>query len=264
MTLHGDTKTHQESPISNQFFLTSGSIIGAEHVRLGRNNQDGIALSVSDAAIVAVVTDGCSAGRYSEVGARLAATWLAEWSPLYLADDGAGIEARTEELAQGLTDYLRQIAFGLRPAPDALPHTVADLLLFGFIAVMVTADHTLIFGVGDGLYQVGDTLVSIDPGPDNAPPYVGYRLLRPGSINLSERRLSPRIHWSGDTASVHDLLIGSDGVADLEPADLSGFLTDPVYLKNPLLVQRKLNVLTRNRRLHDDTSLVVIRRRPNS
>ena len=47
--------------------MFSGTHIGREHVRIGRNNQDGVFTSPQ----VAVVTDGCSSQPQSEVGAQL-------------------------------------------------------------------------------------------------------------------------------------------------------------------------------------------------
>jgi len=71
------------SPWTNKFFVAAGTIIGREHVRLGKNNQDKVIVSVRDDSIVAVVTDGCGSGNSSEVGAALIATWLGTWLPLY-------------------------------------------------------------------------------------------------------------------------------------------------------------------------------------
>src|SRR3989344_5896211 len=58
---------------SDLFEIATGTIIGSEHKRLGKNNQDASHTTVSPEALIAVVTDGCSASRHSEVGANIGA-----------------------------------------------------------------------------------------------------------------------------------------------------------------------------------------------
>jgi len=59
--------------------IAAGSVTGRDHRRAARDGQDGFALLVSAKAnvVASVVTDGCSSGRTSEVGARLGAAWIA-------------------------------------------------------------------------------------------------------------------------------------------------------------------------------------------
>ena len=65
---------------------------------LHRNNQDGLAVRVEPRRIVAALCDGCSAGRSSEVGARLAASWVAVHLPRILDENPV---APAEQLAGG-------------------------------------------------------------------------------------------------------------------------------------------------------------------
>ena len=92
--------------ISTRFFATCGSVTGREHARLGRNNQDGVALAARDGLLVAVVTDGCSSGKWSEVGARLAARWLVEWTPHYLAPPRERVEREPSAISRQVSSAI--------------------------------------------------------------------------------------------------------------------------------------------------------------
>src|SRR5687767_12676541 len=83
------------------FHLTTASVLGREHARLFRNNQDGVAARVEDGIAVAVVTDGCGSGTSSEVGARLGARFLAQTLPGLVREVGVG-----PQLAERATDAL--------------------------------------------------------------------------------------------------------------------------------------------------------------
>jgi hypothetical protein len=249
---------------SAQFIVAAGSVQGREHARLQRNNQDGVAVSVTPERIVAVVSDGCGSGRSSEVGARLGAAWIAAQLPRFAdgAPDAATLGAR---LTDGLAGYLRLIADGLGGTPDVLH----DYLLFTFLAALVEPERTWVLGVGDGVVSVNGAASWLDAGPDNAPPYVAYRLL--GDPRLA---FVPCVHHAGPTVDLHTLAIGTDGLADLEArkgeplgdgqpqGGLAQLVDHPQHLVNPSLVHKRLCALgERHRRLRDDATLVVIRRR---
>ena len=181
--------------ISTRFFATCGSVTGREHARLGRNNQDGVALAARDGLLVAVVTDGCSSGKWSEVGARLAARWLAEWTPHYLARaTGAGRESDLRDLTTGLLRYLVVTGSRLSANEKSWMATLQDYFLFTFLVAVVTPAETLVFGIGDGVFSVNGRITIVDPGPDNAPPYVAYNLATRALPAIL--RVAPIVHCS--------------------------------------------------------------------
>lgn len=248
------------------FTLGHGSIAGREHLRISRNNQDAVALSRGERWLVAVVTDGCSAGAHSEVGARLGATWLANTIPHTL--DAAGEQADPADpslVAQwtsGLTAYLAAAHGCLRPTAQS-EHVAAltqlqELFLFGFLVAIVGTQRSAIVGLGDGLYAVNGVTRVLDPGPENAPAYLAYRLAK-GSL---ERPIDtePQVHFAGATADIDTLVIATDGAAELLGTDLRHFEQHPRYQQNPSLLQKQLRLLAGQRRLADDTSLVLLRR----
>ena len=249
---------NDKSLLADNWFVTAGSITGSEHLRLGRNNQDGVCIDVSERRLTAVVTDGCSMGRYSEVGARLGARWLASWIDAHLDLDGPP-DVALHELCEGLTDHLRLLLRGMRRAPGSDADLIADYLLFTFLVVTIDRRHARIFGVGDGFFAVNGAPTALDPGAGNAPPYIGYTLVEPDRLIDPPPTLSPVLHRVLPTCDVDSIVIGTDGLADLEPATLDALSADDRYLQNPMHLQRQLNVASR--RLADDTTAVIIRRR---
>jgi hypothetical protein len=235
---------NDEKSWSSRYVVAAGSVAGREHTRVRRNNQDGLAVRVEPERIIAAVCDGCSAGRSSEVGARLGAAWIVAHLPRILAED-PDERALPERLATDLVAYLRQIAAGLGGGPEVVHHH----LLFTILIALVEPERTLILGLGDGLYSVDGAEQQIDPGPDNAPPYLAYRLVDPE--RLEGASLEPlRVHVTVPRAE--SIWIATDGVAAVGLGELA---TNP---RNPSLLQKRLNVL--ERAFSDDATAISIRK----
>lgn len=221
----------------------TGSVVGREHVRLGKNNQDGVACATSldTGRTAVVVTDGCSSGAFSEIGARLGAAWLAR----IVARADRDLEPRAVAEA-AVARLCRALA--------ALEVPVADYLLFGFLCAAIDERRAFVFGVGDGVYAVDGEVTALDPGPDNAPPYAAYAL-----VGLEAP--PPTVHLSLPASDVRSLVVATDGALDL-PADegLARFASDEALARNPSLLEKRLRVLGERRRLlRDDTTVAVLR-----
>jgi hypothetical protein len=243
----------------SNFAAAVGSVVGREHVRLGCGGQDAGLVRVAGDRIVLVVADGCSSSASSEVGARLAAAWLAR----VLADEGAG--AGIASIRARLIDFVKRIATELA-GDGSLAGALNDYFLFGFLAAVVDAERAIVLGAGDGVIAVNDAVTAIDPGADNAPDYVAYAL-------LDGERGALRIHHDGPTCDVRSLVIATDGALDLmrradDPIDgarqggLEQFTGDARYAKNPSLLRKRLAVIgALHGRLPDDTTIAVLTRR---
>src|SRR4051812_15636000 len=121
---------------SARFALAAGSVTGRDHRRAERDGQDGHALVVSDDVVAAIVTDGCSSGRTSEIGARIGAAWLATLvaQEFRLRDPADAVSA----VARGLLVRLEVLARSLDARGDVNASRIDELLLFGFLAAVVT------------------------------------------------------------------------------------------------------------------------------
>ncbi|MBD2075714.1 protein phosphatase 2C domain-containing protein [Phormidium sp. FACHB-592] len=269
--------------MKNEFELVGGSVIGREHLRVGKNNQDAYSWNVSEAGAIAVVCDGCGSGMHSEVGANLGARMIVE--TLHRSLKG-GMCLEHEEfwqtIQQKLLNQLQQVAEHLG---GDQAQTVRDYLLFTSAGAVITPAITSIFTLGDGVIAVNDQVMQLGPFANNAPPYLAYGLLEGNvseSLPLKALQVLP-------TKQVQSMLLGSDGVSDLMEVaahalpgrsdvvgDIAQFWQDERYFRNPDQVRRRLALINRevtmlnpqsqqcSRQpglLPDDTTLIVIRRK---
>ena len=104
--------------------------IGRDHLRIGRNNQDG----VFTAPRVAVVTDGCSSQPHSEVGAQLGARFLGQW----LSAQSELTAELPHRATDALSGYLYQSVLALGPEVEPL---LERYFLFTFLAAVRVGDR---------------------------------------------------------------------------------------------------------------------------
>ncbi len=267
--------------MSGVFEVAAGSVAGRDHTALGRNNQDAYLVEEIPEAVLAVVTDGCGSGRFSEVGARLGARLTIQALRRRLPElETAGPEAALEAVRRDVVEDLGRLMSALGGVDEVL----ASHFLFTIVGAAITRELTVVFMLGDGVVGLNGRL-EVVTCPANAPPYLAYALAPPPG---EEPRF--RIAHALPTSEVTSVLVGTDGVADLLAASdrpipgqaaaagpLSQYWEEGRYFGNPALLARRLALLNRsaqrvdwsNRRvfrtqglLPDDTTLVVIRRRP--
>lgn len=197
-----------------------GTMRGREHVRLGINNQDAVCGCESNGALAVVVADGCGESPFSEVGSRLISRFVSQ-----RACDVADPEA----VVSALVDWLRKLSLGT--------DFIAEQLLSTFLCAVARDGEVTVFGIGDGLVHVDGVTRELSAGPDNAPPYVAYRLL-----DLDAPLV---VHQRGPAKRV---AIGTDGARGLDLASSFGWT-------NPHALQRRLNLTAG---LHDDCTLALL------
>jgi hypothetical protein len=156
--------------------------------------------------------------------------------------------------------------------------TLGDFFLFTIVGVVVTRTLALVFSLGDGLYVLNGSITRLGPFPDNTPPYLVYGLVESSLPPFFHDLLTFQVHALCPAAAVESVLIGTDGVADLQriadhPLPGSTELVGPLeqfwledrYFRNADLVRRRLaraNIRLDDAggELADDTTLVVLRR----
>lgn len=255
----------------NSFEYAIGSIIGRNHVLVGKNNQDAYRVVSNQKFIIAVVCDGCGSGKHSEVGAKLG-TRMVTNAIADLLNQGLAISEPDfwnilkSNLLQKLVDFMA-IANDVK---ESVMEFVNDYLLFTIVGLVITPSETVTFSMGDGAIAVNGKLTQIPAYPDNAPPYLAYGLYRPDAVSFEIRDRIP-------TPELKSILIATDGIDDLvKVEDINQFWQEDRYFKNPDAIRRKLAMLNReevkpdwNKRelikrsgaLSDDTTLLVIRKK---
>ena len=261
----------------------SGSVQGREHWLARRNNQDAVCVVAGADSLVAVVADGCGSAPHSEVGARLGAALLARALAARagcLTDGSAAAAAVGAALDEVLTS-LERLSGGRDAA--ALPW-VRDHLLATTLGVVITAERGIVFRLGDGVVGVNGDLAT-HAAPDNAPPYLAYRLVPSECCRLDPSAITPVVEWEGAAESLDSVIIATDGAGELRDgghdahATLRAWLADDRLFRHPAALGRRLTLLARDEQtidweaqhlrkrpglLRDDTTLFLLRRRADA
>ncbi len=269
--------------MKDKFELAAGSITGREHLRVGKNNQDGYYYISLDSATIAVVCDGCGSGIHSEVGAKVGSRLVAQ-AILNNLQDSLSPDF-WQQVYQDLLHKLKDMAVVLG---GELVETVREYLLFTIVGALITPTQTAIFAIGDGVFALNDQIIPLPSFPNNAPPYIAYGLIPDAVSNIQLSDCQFQIYRQLPTNEVNSILIGSDGVLDLmQVADkplpgkselvgeISQFWSD-AYFQNGDRIRRRLSLINNssikpdweqqclrreNGLLADDTTMVVIRRK---
>lgn len=279
--------------IQSEFQLAAGSVRGTDHVLSDKPNQDAFKSVVSKDHITAVVCDGCGSGKHSEVGAKIGVRMIVETiekllriQPTVLFDDSPP-NLFWERVRQ---DVLAQLRVLVNSMGGSLSQTVTDYFLFTIVGSLMTPNSVSIFSIGDGVFTVNGRVTPIGPFPDNEPPYLSYNLTGSKVSDKHPGLLNFKVHETLLTRDIQSVLIGCDGVGDLIEAEkkkipgknelagpISQFWENDQFFKNPDMVRRRLVIMNKPSQkidwkekkvcrekglLHDDTTLIVVRRTP--
>lgn len=277
------------------FQTAAGTITGRDHVQQLKNNQDGYSLFHTPNSIVGVVCDGCGSGDYSEVGARITARIVAynahtltnsyqELGPEFLSMLESVTLASLRSTAQQLGDSPQMRGESLTYSQGK---TVEDYLLCTVLGVVMTPKTVLVFFVGDGIVAVNGEIQVLEPNEGNSPDYLAYALT--GSARGSDA-WKLRTLCQIPTEELNSVLLATDGLEKIHwkpdtPMPVTGapvgslpqFWKNDAFFQNKDALRRKLFLMNRpNQRinwerktidsdpalLHDDTTVLVVRRKP--
>lgn len=269
------------------FELAGGSVVGRDHRVVPKNNQDAWYILTRGDVTVAAVCDGCGSGAHSEVGAAIGARVICQATINALQDDPSYLwEYVEKDLLGVLHNLAREMGSNYRK-------TVEDYFLFTIVGCLLTPRTITFFGLGDGTIVIdGGRSTAGGPYPDNAPPYLAYRLLNERRTRTDRTPIGffpDELHLdafaSYDPSSVGSFLIGCDGAGspglqDVCDSDrtlpgtetpvgpISQFWEDDRFFQNPVALSRRLKLIARDWPPHDpehgllgdDTTIVVGRR----
>lgn len=292
--MHNASTEKKSLDLRTDLKLSVGSIIGSNHldeVNLPKtNNQDAIELEISKEHAIIVVCDGCSGASNSEVGAKLLANVVLKAFKAHATSDKTADEILTAVQKTAL-EKLRYITSdlaifdysgtqSLAERDYARVETISRFFLATLIGAYCTPERCFIWGLGDGVYaynQDGVPHVKVIRSLNNAPSYLAYNLLNKWPKDIPHKRLSVYQEFKQIPECI---MVGSDGVEDLitlagrnfpgsqeKIPSLEELLTNKRYLESPKTINQLLKRIqagnTQSKRpLRDDTTLLVIGKRP--
>ncbi|TSC82144.1 MAG: hypothetical protein G01um101420_674 [Parcubacteria group bacterium Gr01-1014_20] len=277
--------------------VSGGSVIGKDHRRDGRNNQDAYFFKQGSGYAVALVADGCGSSRYSEVGSHIAVELVGS---LLLEQALRFFCGRKEEEVATMPrplpiwervrlDAVSNIRVLSNQMGPSLSKSVNDYFLFTLVGALITPIESYFFSIGDGVIFVNGEMIQIGPFENNAPPYLGYEIVGSDAHSGADA-FHFKVHRSLPTENLDSFLVGTDGVMSLVAAEaefipgkeefvgpISQFWNEARFFTNPQTLQRALNLINREAvlidwerqkvdkekgHLPDDTTLVVGRLAP--
>lgn len=280
----------------NLFEVAKGSVIGRDHARDGKNNQDSHYVFQDNDITIALVGDGCSSSEFSHIGSYIGLKIIGKTFRDQIS------EARyydTQLLNIEIPKILERVRFtALADMRDLIINvggnfkkTALDAFLFTVVGCVITKIYSIFFSIGDGIIVINGEIMELGPFENNAPPYLGYALLDSEKVKIDPASFCFVINKIIETEKLESAILGCDGVKDFiasEEKKISGisnlvgpifqFVKDDRYFSNEYALRRKLAMLNREtqfidwekREVHkeggllpDDTTVVAIRRRKN-
>ena len=183
------------------------SKVGADHIFQGVNRQD-FGMMFEN---VKLSLDGCSSGKYSEIGVGLFAQALSKRKDITAANFDHIVYEEMSRLIKGLSFNDMDLF---------------DNFCFTILAVIETETDFATFTCGDGYIFVitpeGElSIIDVDEGYDNCPPYFVYNFINPK--NLSDYKDGVRFKVrSFSKKQYQNVGVGSDGyrfVGNLDNVD---------------------------------------------
>lgn len=234
--------------MERQIRVRTAQILGRSHLLSGRNSQDALktgSLEVRGQKVFyGVICDGCSEGESSEVGAKLAATFLGRQIEI-LVKSNVPLSKIPPILHKRMLGFLKgllgRISFDSQTSRVTF---IESNLLFTILGFVYTDDETIVFAQGDGVLVVNGEVTVRDE--NNRPNYIGYGLV-PSQPTAFDVYLFPG-------ALISRLAISSDALGE----EL-GFVNELWDNAHPLGLQRKVNILSRDEhRFRDDLSVIAL------
>jgi serine/threonine protein phosphatase PrpC len=280
--------------MDKNFEIAGGSVLGKNHLQVGKNNQDAYDWLVEEDLIIALVADGCGSKKSSEVGAKIGVKLITEALKKNILDvqiclldnNDLKLELIFKKIQQ---DVLAQIRILANNMGGNFYDTVLEYFLFTIVGVIIIKEKTVIFSFGDGMIFLNGNKLKIGPFENNAPPYLAYGLFDQTLIQINPNLLKFQVITTILTNNINSLIIGTDGLEDFcknaekklpgkeeKVGLINQFWQEDQYFKNPDMIRRRLFVINKDviktdrqnislikefGLLPDDTTLIVLRRK---
>lgn len=241
--------------------VNSATHIGKDHQFSMKNKQDFCEFVETDEFIIGVVCDGCSEGKYSEVGATLTGRFLLnELSfsmPLLLQYKEIRNYAKCKML--GFMQTLISNTFWSNSFDErSKTRFVNDHLLFTTLILLVDkqSGKCCILHNGDGIYMVDGVISVIEQ--DGSPHYLAYELVPKHALEKQPSEIDSNFSLV-ECMNPARVMIASDGLIPLIEREE---LVAELFGTKGRQLQRKVNVWSEKKKMFfDDTSVIVVENR---
>ncbi len=222
----------------NQIKVSSGIVIGADHVRIKKNCQDALLVVEKQDLLVAVVGDGMGDpidSLHAEVGSTIGVTAIANYiagrlesAPKWKWNSMLRGRELWEETQKHTLNLIESTSHAMG---GSYSRAIIKHFLFTIVGMVVTPEITLFFGTGDGNYFLnGQMYEMFAKDVDNMPPCLAYNLVGTTSKRLTTEDLRLRVRHAVSTKTVQSAMIATDGI--------EWFLKDPTKIvpgtRNPV------------------------------
>lgn len=249
------------------FDVASFTAAGLLHRWEGTEGQDSTLVQSTHELLGVAVCDGLGSRPLSKVGSTVLSHALAR----LLRDNAEGLREQSTLrstpnfgalvcawLGQELVTELAIAASFLAPGNNSAESQghLNRYLYTTLLGALITRDHAVVFGCGDGVVCVNGETFRVSSDQHNRPDIIAARLIQSTDTAAGELRLL----WCGPTTAIDSLLIGTDGAAEvLAPAVSLHELTVPSRAR--LLHERSVATTKHTTRPRDDASLVIVQRK---
>lgn len=201
---------------------------GFGHFTQGLNNQD---FGIETSKMV-LVLDGCSSGKYSEIGTRLFAQ-LFQRKQGY--DNPEKFEDNVKEVFDEIISMMRKY---YKSDEDFESNFIMENLLFTIIACFKTEDRYIVKMFGDGYVitqNVYDKVSYMRFAYGKCPPYFAYRYCSVMPINVHDFKTLKL-----DKKYFKSVGVATDGILPIVKGEIKGF-DSILQKKNDVVISNAIN-----------------------
>jgi len=255
------------------FELAGGTVIGKDHIRTGKANQDAIYLENNENWSLGMVADGCGSSDHSEIGAqigvRLVAKSIRRQMNRLLGKVSYNDQKFWNRVSSDVTADIRTQVLQMCQIDEDFEFLVGNFYLFTIVGVLIANQGAVFFSFGDGVILINGEKTALGPFLKNAPPYLAYQLLE--TVFSGSGLLNFRI-WEKPLDQLDNFLIGTDGTEDLIAAadkNLSGrketvghisqFWTENKFFINPDMANRRLRLINTESMILDRQRVEIVK-----
>ena len=263
--------------MKDKFDIAFASVIGSEHVRVGMNNQDALAVATGPDFLMGVVADGCGSCPRSEVGSVLLTRWAVKHIPYILngmkkEDAQKGLRIARSMIVNSIREFAvtSQVEYGLVSGSDvgmedvapmySMDGLIATCLLSTLVGFYICNEYAILFSVGDGYQALNGSFIKLDTADEemNAPAYLAYEAMTRIPSSVSRESLAFVATDPIPLVDVGTIMVATDGIRHIvwgqdenipgkssKVGGVSQLWEDKMFM-NPDIMRRRLYLLSRD------------------